>query len=93
LSQPALREVPIGRGARLARGARRRSAAGRVFSCRLHATGPEQVLRYLSRYTHRIAISNRRIVTIEDERVGFTWKDYRDGGKQRRKTTAANRSA
>jgi Putative transposase/Transposase zinc-binding domain len=52
--------------------------------------GPEQVLRYLSRYTHRIAISNRRLVTLDDMSVGFTWKDYRDGAKQKCMTLDAH---
>ena len=39
--------------------------------------GPEQVLRYLSRYTHRVAISNRRLVTADEGGVSFRWKDYR----------------
>lgn len=39
--------------------------------------GPEQVLRYFSRYTHRVAISNHRLVDVTDEHVTFTWKDYR----------------
>jgi hypothetical protein len=52
--------------------------------------GPEQVLRYLARYTHRIAISNRRIVAIDDHSVTFTWKDYRDGAKQKRMTLDAH---
>ena len=38
--------------------------------------GPRQVLKYLARYTHRIAISNRRLVSIDDENVTFNWKDY-----------------
>lgn len=38
--------------------------------------GPEQVLAYLSRYTHRIAISNRRLVALDDSHVTFTWRDY-----------------
>jgi hypothetical protein len=38
--------------------------------------GPEQVLRYLSRYTHRVAISNSRLVDVTDDRVSFTWKDH-----------------
>ena len=42
--------------------------------------GPAQVLAYLGRYTHRVAISNSRIQTCDDEHVGFTWKDYRDNG-------------
>jgi Putative transposase/Transposase zinc-binding domain len=52
--------------------------------------GPEQVLRYLARYTHRIAISNRRIVAIDDHSVTFTWKDYRDDAKQKRMTLDAH---
>ena len=48
------------------------------------------MLRYLSRYTHRIAISNRRLVTSDDTRVGFTWKDYRDGSKQKCMTLDAH---
>jgi hypothetical protein len=42
--------------------------------------GPRQVLRYLARYTHRIAISEHRLLSVDDESVTFAWKDYRDGG-------------
>jgi hypothetical protein len=42
---------------------------------------PEQTLAYLGRYTHRVAISNARLVSISDERVAFRWKDYRRHGK------------
>ena len=52
--------------------------------------GPEQVLRYLARYTHRVAISNRRLVLADDTHVAFTWKDYRDGGTQKRMTLDAH---
>ena len=45
--------------------------------------GPEQVLRYLGRYTHRIAISNHRLLAFDGEHVTFRWKDYAHGGKQR----------
>jgi len=38
--------------------------------------GPRQVLKYLARYTHRVAISNRRLVSLEDGRVTFRWKNY-----------------
>src|SRR6201993_1030705 len=38
--------------------------------------GPEQVLKYLARYTHRVAISNRRLVALDDSCVAFRWKDY-----------------
>jgi hypothetical protein len=41
--------------------------------------GPEQVLKYLARYTHRVAISNSRLLKVEDDQVHFTWKDYADG--------------
>jgi hypothetical protein len=42
--------------------------------------GPEQVLAYLSRYTHRVAIGNSRLVEMTDEHVAFRWKDYRAKG-------------
>ena len=48
--------------------------------------GPRQVLRYLSRYTHRIAISNRRLVSADANHVAFRWKDYRANGTRRWKT-------
>jgi hypothetical protein len=44
--------------------------------------GPMQVLRYLGRYTHRIAISNHRLLSFDGEHVTFRWKDYAHGGKQ-----------
>jgi hypothetical protein len=48
--------------------------------------GPRQVLRYLSRYTHRIAISNRRLVSADENGVTFKYKDYRIEGPARYKT-------
>jgi len=45
--------------------------------------GPAEVLRYLARYTHRVAISNRRLVALDDNDVTFKWKDYRLDGPQR----------
>ena len=42
--------------------------------------GPEQVLAYLGRYTHRVAIANSRLLSLADGKVRFTWKDYRQGG-------------
>jgi hypothetical protein len=50
-----------------------------VVDCKQPFAGPEQVLRYLSRYTHRVAISDHRLVDVADERVIFRWKDYSDG--------------
>jgi len=43
--------------------------------------GPVQVLRYLGRYTHRVAISNHRLLAFDQERVTFRWKDYAHGSK------------
>ena len=43
--------------------------------------GPDRVLKYLARYTHRVAISNSRILSIEGGRVTFKWKDYAGGNK------------
>ena len=40
--------------------------------------GPEQVLKYLARYTHRVAISNQRLLSADDRTVSFHWKDYAD---------------
>ena len=48
--------------------------------------GPEQVLAYLSRYTHRVAISNSRLVALDERGVTFRWKDYREHGRTRYKT-------
>jgi len=48
--------------------------------------GPAAVLAYLSRYTHRVAISNRRLVALDEHGVTFRWKDYRAKGKTRYKT-------
>src|SRR5215472_345205 len=52
-------------------------------------SGPEHVLHYLARYTHRVAISNHRLIGMEDGKVTFRWKDYEHGGKQRKMTLAA----
>ena len=45
--------------------------------------GPEEVLRYLARYTHRVAIANRRLISADDNGVTFKWKDYRLDGAER----------
>jgi Putative transposase len=47
---------------------------------------PTQVLRYLGRYTHRVAISNHRLLAFDGERVTFRWKDYAHGSKQGKMT-------
>ena len=48
--------------------------------------GPEAVLAYLSRYTHRVAISNRRLIACDERGVTFKWKDYRAKRRDRYKT-------
>ena len=52
--------------------------------------GPAQVLRYLGRYTHRVAISNHRLLDLDGERVTFRWKDYARHNKQRIMTLSAD---
>jgi hypothetical protein len=52
--------------------------------------GPEQVLDYLARYTHRVAIANSRLVTLADGRVSFLWKDYRHHDKRKVMTLDAD---
>ena len=54
---------------------------------------PEQVLKYLARYTHRVAISNRRLVAIEHGEVAFRYKDYRHGSRPRVMRLAATEFA
>jgi hypothetical protein len=47
--------------------------------------GPQQVLAYLARYTHRVAISNSRLLDLDATHVSFRWKDYRENGRHRSK--------
>jgi len=48
--------------------------------------GPEEVLRYVGRYTHRVAISNQRILSIENGLISFSYKDYKDEGQWKEMT-------
>lgn len=52
--------------------------------------GPEHVLQYLARYTHRVAISNHRLIGFENGKVTFRWKDYAHGNKKRKMTLTAD---
>ncbi len=52
--------------------------------------GAEHVLHYLARYTHRVAISNHRLVSFKDDQVSFRWKDYAAGSKQKVMTASAD---
>src|SRR5579862_9438877 len=78
-------------------------AAPAAFQSRLAATakiewvvyakpswgGPEQVLKYLARYTHRVAISNRRLINMDGNKIRFHWKDYAHGGATKTMTLKA----
>ena len=57
-----------------------------VFAKRCPFAGPEAVLAYLSRYTHGVAISNRRLICLDECGVTFRWKDYCATGDTRLKT-------
>jgi len=72
------------RAAFTARLAPRRRMEWIVYAKRPFA-GPESVLAYLARYTHRVAISNSRLVSMDDKGVTFRWKDYRADGQARQK--------
>ena len=56
-----------------------------VVYCKRAFGGPKEVLRYLARYTHRVAISNSRLLACDDKGVTFKWKDYRLEGRERYK--------
>jgi putative transposase len=51
--------------------------------------GPQRVLHYLARYTYRVAITNRRLLALQDGQVTFRWKDYQRGNRQRTMTLDA----
>jgi hypothetical protein len=75
---------------------RRTWAPARKAECLVYAKrpfgGPEAVLAYLSRYTHRVAISNSRLIALDGKGVTFQWKDYRAKGRERAKViTLASR--
>jgi hypothetical protein len=61
-----------------------------VVYCKPPFDGANGVLQYLGRYTHRIAISNNRIVAIRDGHVSFLWRDYADGNRQKTMTLKAD---
>jgi Putative transposase len=64
-----------------------------VVYCKDPFAGPEQMLRYLSPYTHRVAICNCRLVSADDTGVAFRWKDYRVDGPDRWKTMTRTSSS
>ena len=64
----------------------RTSPVARVVYTKRPFAGPAQVLDYVGRYTHRVAISNNRLVSMDDGKVSFRWKDYRDDNRQKTMT-------
>lgn len=60
-----------------------------VVFCRKPFKSPGHVVRYLGRYTHRVAISNSRILSFDDQSVSFSWKDYKDDSKSKVMTLEA----
>jgi Putative transposase len=60
-----------------------------VVYCKPHFGGPDQVLRYLGAYTHRVAISNHRLVSLIDDQVTFRWRDSAHKNKKRLMTLPA----
>jgi len=61
-----------------------------VVYCKLPFGGPEHVLHYLGRYTHRVAISNHRLVSLEGSQVTFRWRDSAHGNQQRLMTLSVD---
>ena len=72
--------------------AQRRSQDWVVYS-QPPTAGAEVVLKYLARYTYRVAISNSRLLSLSDEEVTFSYKDYRQEGKQRQMTLSVEEFA
>jgi hypothetical protein len=68
----------------------RASPVARVIYAKRPFAGPAQVLDYVGRYTHRVAISNNRLLSMENGKVRFRWKDYRDGNRQKTMTLAGS---
>ena len=64
----------------------RTSPVARVVYAKRPFAGPAQVLDYVGRYTHRVAISNNRLLSMDNGKVRFRWKDYRDGNRQKTMT-------
>ena len=79
----------VGRGADVSRGLRRAARRKWVVYSKRPFAGPAQVLAYLGRYTHRIAICNERIVSIDGDAVTFLYKDRANGDQRKRLTLPA----
>ena len=67
-----------------------RATGKSVYRFQKPFAGPKQVLDYLGRYTHRVAISNNRLLVLEDGRVSFHWRDYAAGSVLKTMTLEAS---
>lgn len=76
-------------GVRVAKLLRRAARRTWVVYAKRPFAGPEQVLAYLGRYTHRIAISNERIVSLDEDQVTFHYRDRTDGDRRKKMTLPA----
>jgi hypothetical protein len=77
---------PLGEGEQFITWLKRAAQSEWVVYAKPPFGGPQQVLRYLARYTHRVAISNQRLVALQDGKVTFRWKDYSQGNQHRTMT-------
>ena len=82
--------VPLAEAAAFAERVRALRQSAFVVYAKPPFGGPERVLAYLARYTHRTAIANSRLVTVDDDEVAFSYKDYRRGGRSRVMRLAPN---
>jgi hypothetical protein len=80
---------PLAASAAFADWQARLAAKDWVVYCQPPFGGPERVLEYLSRYTHRVAISNRRLLNVADGQVTFSYRDRRDGNHVKELTVSA----
>jgi len=77
---------PLGEGEQFITCLKRAAQSEWVVYAKPPFGGPQQGLRYLARYTHRVAISNQRLVSLQDGKVTFRWKDYSQGNQHRTMT-------
>ena len=84
--------IPLAEGKRFASFLRKLYRQDWVVYAKPPFGGPSHVLHYLARYTHRVAISNHRLLTVSASEVRFRWKDYAHGSKQRTMTLTSKSS-
>jgi hypothetical protein len=81
---------PLQEAVAFARQVAKMKASDWVVYAKQPFAGPQQVLDYVGRYTHRVAISNNRLLDIEGDQVQFKWKDYRNGDQVKTLTLSAD---